>query len=175
MGTMFGWSSDAASCDSRRNRSRKRSFSASSGARSFSATLRPSRRSSARYTAPIPPRPSKTSSRKPASSLPGRGSDPIGIFLPDNKTMTGAQRVGGYVFEDELGAEAVGTVYRARAADGRLVAVKLLRPELAGDDAFRRRFDHEARAAQAVSHRHLVAVLEHGEDDGRPYLALEYV
>ena len=89
--------------------------------------------------------------------------------------MADARRVGDYVLEAELGAGAVGAVYRARAADGRLVAVKQLRAELAGDDAFRRRFEHEARAAQAVSDRHLVTVLEHGEDDGRPYLVLEHV
>src|SRR5262245_20884161 len=165
---MFGWSSEAASCDSRRNRSRNRSFSARSGASSFSATLRPSRRSSARYTAPMPPRPSSTSSRKPASSLPGRGSEPIGISSPDNRPMAGQRRVGEYVLEAELGEGAVGTVYRAHAPDGRLVAVKQLKPELARDDDFRRRFDHEARAAQAVAHRHLVAVLEHGADDGGP-------
>jgi serine/threonine protein kinase len=89
--------------------------------------------------------------------------------------MADAQRVGEYELEERLGEGAIGTVYQARAADGRLVALKQLKPELASDDAFRRRFDHEIRAAQAVTHRHLVAVLEHGEADSGPYLVLEYV
>jgi serine/threonine protein kinase len=89
--------------------------------------------------------------------------------------MSGAGRIGDYELGAELGQGAVGTVFQARAADGRLVALKLLDPALAEDDGFKRRFDHEARAAQAVTHRHLVAVLEHGEADGRPYLVLEYV
>ena len=89
--------------------------------------------------------------------------------------MAGEQRVGGYELEAVLGEGAIGTVYRARAGDGLIVALKQLKRELAADDGFRRRFAREARAAQAVSHRHLVAVLDHGEDDGRPYVVLEYV
>jgi serine/threonine protein kinase len=88
--------------------------------------------------------------------------------------MSAVERVGDYELEAELGRGAVGTVYRARAADGRLVALKILRPELAEDDAYTRRFSREARAAQEVTHRHLVAVLEHGVVEGRPYLVLEY-
>ena len=48
IGMMFGWSSDAASRDSRMKRCRNCSLSASCGVRSFSATLRPRRMSSAR-------------------------------------------------------------------------------------------------------------------------------
>ena len=89
--------------------------------------------------------------------------------------MTDPWRLGDYEVETELGQGAFGTVYRGRSAAGRLVALKVLAPALAEDDAFRRRFAREARAAQEVRHRHLVAVLEHGEADGRPYLVLEYV
>jgi serine/threonine protein kinase len=89
--------------------------------------------------------------------------------------MAAAKRLGDYELEAELGQGAVGTVYRARGADGRLVALKLLRPALGEDVAFRGRFAHEARVAQEVRHRHLVAVLELAEDDSRPYLVLEYL
>ncbi len=89
--------------------------------------------------------------------------------------MASDERVGDYELQEQLGQGAVGTVYRARAADGRLVALKLLSPALGEDAAFRSRFAHEARAAQEVAHHHLVAVLDHGEADGSPYLVLEYV
>jgi hypothetical protein len=63
IGMTFGWSSPAASSDSAMNRSRKLSSIDSSGARTFSAAFRFSRRSSARYTTLIPPRPSRDSIR----------------------------------------------------------------------------------------------------------------
>src|SRR3954469_1180731 len=56
----------------------------------------------------------------------------------------------------------------------RRVAVKVLHPALATDDAFLRRFRDEARAAAALSHPNLMAVYDWGEDDG-PYLVLEYL
>src|SRR4051812_37842241 len=56
----------------------------------------------------------------------------------------------------------------------RRVAVKVLPPALAEDEAFLRRFRAEARAAAALSHPNLVAVFDWGEDDG-PYLVLEYL
>jgi serine/threonine protein kinase len=84
-------------------------------------------------------------------------------------------QVGEYEFEQKLGEGAAGVVYRARAPDGRVVAIKALSPALAADDAFRARFAREARVAQQVRHRHLVSIVEQGDEDGRPYLVLEYV
>jgi serine/threonine protein kinase len=70
----------------------------------------------------------------------------------------------------------MGVVYRAvREGDGQLVALKILRHELVGDDVFRKRFLHEARAAREVQHRHLVPVLEAGESEGQQYLAVAYI
>ena len=69
-GMMFGWSISAASRDSRSNRSRKLWSETSALASTFSATVRPSRRCSARYTIPIPPRPASAWMRYPANSRP---------------------------------------------------------------------------------------------------------
>ena len=63
IGMTFGWFSDAAIRDSCRNRSRNRSLCSSAGASTFSATTRPSRSCSARYTTPMPPSPSTDSMR----------------------------------------------------------------------------------------------------------------
>jgi beta-lactam-binding protein with PASTA domain/serine/threonine protein kinase len=56
----------------------------------------------------------------------------------------------------------------------RRVAVKVLHPALATDEAFLRRFRAEAQAAAALNHPHVMAVYDWGEDDG-PYLVLEYL
>jgi serine/threonine-protein kinase len=78
--------------------------------------------------------------------------------------------------EEQLGEGAVGIVYRARhEPDGETVALKLLRRELAEDPVFRRRFEHEARAAGEVRNRHLVPIRDVGELEGRPFLAVAFV
>jgi serine/threonine-protein kinase len=89
--------------------------------------------------------------------------------------VAGATRVGEYEVECELGAGAVGVVYRARSRDGRTVALKVLHPTLAGDSEFRRRLAREFRVAQGLRDAHLVAVIDTGEEAGRPYLVCEYV
>ena len=83
--------------------------------------------------------------------------------------------LGRYVLEEILGRGAMGTVFRARAADGAPVALKVASPDLAGDDTFRRRFEREARIAASVVHPHIVDVVEVGEADGRPFLASRLV
>jgi serine/threonine protein kinase len=65
-----------------------------------------------------------------------------------------------------------------KAFDGRLrrvVAVKVMAPQLAANAAARRRFDREARAAAAVSHEHVVAIHDVNEAGGLPYLVMHYV
>jgi serine/threonine-protein kinase len=91
--------------------------------------------------------------------------------------LRAGEHVGTYRVEAVLGEGAMGCVYRAvREPDGELVALKVLRGELAGDEVHRRRFLHEARAASALRHRHLVPVLEAGEAaGGLCFLAVAFV
>ena len=56
-----------------------------------------------------------------------------------------------------LARGAMGAVYRAEDADGRTVALKLLSPELAHDERFRRRFLRESQLAATLDHRHAAA------------------
>ena len=90
--------------------------------------------------------------------------------------MEPGEKVGPYRIEDVLGEGAVGIVYRAvRDRDHATVALKVLKDRLSGDETFRRRFVHEARAAQHVQHDHLVPVLDAGEAGGRSYLVTAFV
>lgn len=84
-------------------------------------------------------------------------------------------RLGPYRIEARLGQGGMGIVFRARHDDGRTVALKVLREELAADEAFQRRLAREARAAAEASHPNLAPVLEAGEADGRLYLAVRFV
>jgi serine/threonine-protein kinase len=89
--------------------------------------------------------------------------------------VTEPLRLGDYSLELELGRGAVGVVYRGRSADGRVVAIKTFDPGLADDETFRARVAHEVRAVREVEDPHLVRILAAGDDDGRPYLVLEYL
>src|ERR1700750_465389 len=57
----------------------------------------------------------------------------------------------------------------------RQVAVKLMNREVASDSDQLERFRREARAVAQLSHPHIVGVIDAGEEDGRPYIVLEYV
>ena len=89
--------------------------------------------------------------------------------------MGEAKRIGRYEIECELGAGAVGVVYRARSSGGDTVALKLLHPSVAGDEELRRRLAREFGIARDLRDPHLVAALDSGESEGRPYLVFEYV
>ena len=84
------------------------------------------------------------------------------------------ERLGPYRIESILGEGGMGTVYRATAPGGELVALKVAKVELAKDGVFRRRFDREGNIALRVKHPHVVPVVDKGEEEGRPYLAQEY-
>ncbi|MFD9792825.1 serine/threonine-protein kinase [Streptomyces sp. NPDC059070] len=86
------------------------------------------------------------------------------------------RRIAGYLVEQEIGRGGMAVVYRARDLRlERTVALKLLAPELARNDTFRRRFTHESRVAAAIDHPHIVPVFEAGETDGVLYIAMRYV
>src|SRR6187401_2901845 len=85
-------------------------------------------------------------------------------------------RFGGYRIEAAVGRGGMATVYRAEHAHlRRQVALKVPRPELAEDAAFRERFIRESRAAATLTHPNLVAVYDAGEIDGVLFLAMQFV
>jgi serine/threonine protein kinase len=90
----------------------------------------------------------------------------------DNRVGT---RIGEYQIASLIGVGAMGKVYKATAADGTPVALKLVKEDLARDEIFRRRFNREARIAQTVVNPHVVSVRDTGEHDGLPYLAAQFI
>jgi eukaryotic-like serine/threonine-protein kinase len=76
----------------------------------------------------------------------------------------------------QIASGGMATVYRAhdRQLD-RVVAIKVPRPELARDVAFREQFRREARAAARLAHPNVVAVHDSGEDRGLPWIVMELV
>ncbi len=92
-------------------------------------------------------------------------TDSIGRVLGDRYRLVTA-----------LGTGASAHVYLADDVSlHRRVAIKVLHPALAGDTAFLKRFRAEARAVAALNHPNILQVYDWGEEDGVPYLVLEYL
>jgi len=83
--------------------------------------------------------------------------------------------IGSFTIQGRLGRGAMGSVYLARSPGGRLVAVKVVRDELAGDAGFRARFAREIAAARKVGGAYTAAVVDADPDAERPWLATEYL
>ena len=85
------------------------------------------------------------------------------------------QSVGPYRVLARLGAGGMGRVYLGRSVGGRLVAVKVIRPELADEPGFRARFAREVDAARNVSGLFTALVVDADADGPVPWLATVYV
>jgi eukaryotic-like serine/threonine-protein kinase len=83
--------------------------------------------------------------------------------------------VGPYKLLGRLGAGGMGQVYLAKSPGGRLVAIKLIRPELAEERGFRTRFTAEIAAARNVSGIYTAAVVDADTDAELPWMATVYV
>jgi tRNA A-37 threonylcarbamoyl transferase component Bud32/type II secretory pathway pseudopilin PulG len=83
---------------------------------------------------------------------------------------------GGYRLESLIGHGGMSIVYRARSLSlDRIVALKLLSPQLSDDEAFRERFLRESRMAAALDHPNVIPIFEAGEADGVFFIAMRYV
>jgi serine/threonine protein kinase len=97
----------------------------------------------------------------------------MGEYAP---RFAAGSRVAGYLLDEQIGQGGMAVVFRAH--DERLdrtVALKILAPGLASDEAFRQRFIRESRAAAAVDDPHIIPVFEAGEASGVLFIAMRYV
>jgi len=84
--------------------------------------------------------------------------------------------IGNYELISELGEGGMGIVYKARQATlDRIVALKVLLPNLSRKDRFVQRFMREAKNAATLDHPNIVTIFEVGEDDGSYYFSMKYV
>lgn len=91
-------------------------------------------------------------------------------------SIVGTTIDGRYRVLSALAKGGMATVYEALDLRlDRIVALKVMHPHLAHDQAFVARFEREARAAARLTHGHVVAVFDQGEDNGLVYLAMEYI
>jgi len=84
-------------------------------------------------------------------------------------------RIGPYRLRGVLGSGGMGRVFLGASPDGQLVAVKVIRADLASDPEFRARFRREVTVARKVSSRFTVPLIDADTDGPVPWLATAYV
>lgn len=99
------------------------------------------------------------------------------LSLPPSRAV--ALKLGGYRPCLEIGSGGMATVYIARELEHsglqRTVALKVMHDHLSRTDRFKKRFLDEARLLSRLSHPFVCRVFSYGEDDGRPFMAMEYL
>ncbi|MBL8793487.1 MAG: serine/threonine protein kinase [Planctomycetia bacterium] len=85
-------------------------------------------------------------------------------------------RIGVYDLVEEIARGGMGIVYKALdSGSRRVVALKLMRPDMSDPGATAERFRRELAAVARLNNPHIVPILESGEHEGRPYLVMEFV
>ncbi len=88
--------------------------------------------------------------------------------------LASGTRLGPYEILEPLGAGGMGEVYRARDTRlDRMVAIKILPPEVSSDPERRSRFEREAKSIAALSHPHICAIHDVGRDGNVDFLVME--
>lgn len=90
--------------------------------------------------------------------------------------LEAGEEIAGYRIIERVGAGGMGRVYRALHGPlDRIVAFKVIRPEIAVEHAFRQRFRREARLIAAIEHPSVVPVYDADEVDGVLFMAMRWV
>ncbi|MFJ8944811.1 serine/threonine-protein kinase [Streptomyces sp. NPDC102395] len=114
----------------------------------------------------------------PVNSRPATRNSGVNTFRGDRTSLdqrTIPTRVGPYQVARFLGQGGMGSVYLAHSPGGRPVAVKVVRPELARQPLFRKRFAREVAAARAVNGAYTAPVVNADTDCDEPWLATVFV
>ena len=110
-----------------------------------------------------------------SSAFPTSGTPPSGFVPPEPKEM--AEKFPQLEILELLGQGGMGAVYKARQKQlDRLVALKILPPEVGQSEAFAERFAREARSLAKLNHPQIVMVYDFGHTkDGLYYFIMEFV
>jgi len=93
--------------------------------------------------------------------------------MPD---LASGSIVGGHRIDAVAGRGGMGVVYRAiHLALNRVVALKVVAPELGQDPEFRARFQRESEIAASLDHPNVIPIYHAGEDDGVLYITMRFV
>lgn len=94
-----------------------------------------------------------------------------------NKTVdTIPARISHFKILGKIGKGGMGDIYKAiQQPLNRIVALKVLPPNLSRDGEFAKRFEIEAKAISLLQHQNIVSIFDYGEEDGLQYFAMQFV
>jgi len=125
------------------------------------------------YSAPKPSDPEATVAGATGWSVPLQKLD---ARDPNAAIEPGVVLGERYEILKRLGEGGMGAVYKARDRElDRLVALKVIRPELAGHPDILRRFKQELILARQVTHKNVIRIFDLGMADGRKFITMDYV
>lgn len=123
------------------------------------------------------PSPSETPTlAEGVTPTPRKGPRTQGFYNPQPVLETGAVLAERYEILQTLGEGGMGAVYKAKDLElNRMVALKVIRPELAKNPAIIDRFKQELLLSQRVTHRNVIRIYDLGEGDGVKFITMEFV
>jgi serine/threonine protein kinase/tetratricopeptide (TPR) repeat protein len=122
---------------------------------------------------PMPPSTGQTLPRTGASRVsPAGPSSALGLLVLQPGTVLGNR----YEIIQMLGEGGMGAVYKAKDIElGRVIALKVIRPELASDREILRRYKQELILARQITDRNVIRIFDLGEAGGIKFITMEYV